>query len=166
MAQNQKLKTFEFRVICADEEACKRVRFGMETGLYVKPAKSVPDFGVNFLGTPYSNLINNLRKSQIVKKFNECKHELPMDHYFEAIKDKKHSLEAPCPTCDTTLTIVSGKMVLEIRDASNTSTGTTKKEFPVLATVDFIHYDDYPRNNQKIKILIDDNGELSNLKHR
>jgi len=164
----QKLKTVEFRVLCADDEACKRVRFGMETGLYVKPVKSLPDSGRNLLGTPYSNLLQNLRKSQVIKKFSECDHKLPMDPYFEALKDKRQSLEVPCPSCETTLTIVSGNMMLEIRDSARTSTAasaTVKKEFPVLATVDFVHYDDYPRGKQKIKILIDDKGELTKLKH-
>ncbi|MDE1869630.1 MAG: hypothetical protein KGH71_01425 [Candidatus Micrarchaeota archaeon] len=158
---------FEFRVLCASDEACKRVRFGMETGLYPKPAKSVPDSGVNLLGTPYSDLLKNLRKSKVIQKFSDCDHKLPMDHYLEAIKDKRHSLEVPCPSCDTTLTIVSGNMLLEVRDPSGSSaTGSSaviKKKFPVLATVDFVHYDDYPKNKQKIKVLIDDHGQLSHL---
>ncbi|MDE1850536.1 MAG: hypothetical protein KGH54_01950 [Candidatus Micrarchaeota archaeon] len=162
------MPTFEFRVLCASDEACKRVRFGMETGLYVKKVIKLPDSGTNLLGTPYSELTKHLRKSQILEKFSDCKHELPMAHYLEAEKHKDHSLQVPCPSCETTLTLVSGNMALEVRDPKGTSStggsATIKKTFPVIATVDFEHYDDYPKSKeQKIKILINDHGSLAHL---
>lgn len=165
------MSKFEFRGLCSDDEACKRVRFGMETGLYVKPEKKIPDSGTNLLGTPYSELTKHLRKNLVIKKFSECDHELPMAHYLEARKEKEHSLQVPCPSCETPLTLVSGNMALEVcNPSSNSSTGSSaiiKKKFPVVATVDFEHYDDYPKNKeQKIKILIDDHGLLADLYHK
>ncbi len=154
-------REFEFQFLCRGDEACKRIRFRQETGIFVKPSIRMPAIVTNVLGTPsYSSLIKSPYKD--IKKPNSfvtCGHEVPLPIVYDAMSDKVHSLEIQCFSCGTTLTLVNGDM--EFKVSMPGSKEMVSKNFEVLAIVDFEHYDDYPKDKGRLKLIIEDKGELS-----
>ncbi|MDE1856326.1 MAG: hypothetical protein KGH49_03790 [Candidatus Micrarchaeota archaeon] len=126
--QKPKGQKYEFRILCRDEEACKRVRFGMETGLVFVATDDVVRIWTE--GVP----------KKPTKNFQECGHEIPEEVLAKARRNTPLSSEVGCGGCGTTMTIIPGKF---------------KPGHSAVAVVDFEHYDDYPGKGQTVKIIVD-----------
>ncbi|MDE1762539.1 MAG: hypothetical protein KGH78_05130 [Candidatus Micrarchaeota archaeon] len=125
--QQEKRATYEFHVLCRDDESCKRVRFGMESGIFI----SDPDTA--------KRIWNSGVPQRPTKNFRECEHIVSDEAYMQARRNRPLSSEVDCKGCGTTLTIIPAK-----------SAGHN-----VMAIVDFEHYDDYPKNDQPVRIVVE-----------
>lgn len=115
---------FEFRFLCKDKEACKRVRFGNATGIYPKPLN---DDRRNILGTPF---VDEPKNTGVYDP--NCNHEIPMRYHYEMASNPEYSIELNCKNCESLLTMVP--TTKRIGDGPY-------KNRTLFALVDFVNYD-------------------------
>ncbi len=114
---------FQFNMLCKDKEACKRVRFMMQTGVTVKPLKyKLPKRSVSVLGKYLKPL--------------PCKHKIPLSVQDELKEDMEHSIEYQCEKCNRILTLIP--FLSETNCVVNQAPYKLQKLF---AIVDFPNYD-------------------------
>ena len=123
------MSEYEFRVLCKDDEACKRVRFSQEWGIPDKEVLKNEDRR-NILGTPFYEKI--VKGTPFDK---DCSHtDIPMHYHYElASNDFKYSIETNCNDCGSLLTLVP----FEYGDFFKNG----KKDKKLVLAVDFENYE-------------------------
>lgn len=95
--------TFEFKVLCSGPEACKRVRFGMETGVYIKELLRDREplvVGQDILGHPMYETPRTGKRT-----LEKCSHDMPMAYHYFLEKHPDKSIEAKCEGCNGLVTM-------------------------------------------------------------
>lgn len=143
------MQEVEFRVLCADEEACKRVRFYQETG--VDSFKKVADKRANILGTPF---YENLTPSpKFDRKVRECNHDVPMAYHYELMSNPEYAIEANCTNCSTIVTLIPYKFKDVFKNNGVEPNTLELRELESrmgLAIVDFPNYDRYGKKKASV----------------